>query len=241
MLIWIGTVVSAGVAVTITVRHRRRHRATAAKRLLRGALYLDDNSVMDLYEQYSGKYRVPLESKVEHKTISTRMAEIIAKLSWVGARGHRGVNNEVIRTWVEKATPISVIGTIIDVLDEADDIVEVDLHNCEIVAHHALASLTTAGDKHLNLMQLRDIKEFVLVRGRFRMAEQIDSTTTFQAPYGDPKDPTVGTQMRVTCAASGLRGFAVPTGCFPACCLGYMQDWRSEERCLVLHPVAIFW
>lgn len=241
MLVWGGTVVSMVVAATITVTHWRRHRTSATRRLLLGAFYLDDDAVMDLFQLHGGKYKAALQSKVKQKITTTRKAEVSAKLSSMSAGGHHGVNNEVIRTWVEEATPISVIGSIIDVLEEADDIVEVNLRKHEVTAHPALASsLATVDDEQFHGVRLSGVGAFVSVRGRFHKTEQTPSSTTFQASYGDLTDPTLGPHVHITCDASGLRGPAVPTGSFPARCLGRVLDWDPQARRLVLHPIAIF-
>ncbi|MGI9001262.1 MAG: hypothetical protein ACR2GH_06305, partial [Pseudonocardia sp.] len=156
------------------------------------------------------------------------------------AGGRRSVNSEVLRRYIEEAEPITVIGIILDVLDHADDIVAVDLRRREVVANRALAAIVdTADDEASDSVRLRGMDTFVSVRGRFRLTERTDSAATFQAPYGDPPDPTEGPQVHCTCAASGLRT-AVPDGSFPANCLGRVQDWDPQNHRLVLHPIAIF-
>lgn len=69
------------------------------------------------------------------------------------------------------------------------------------------------------------------------MTDRTPSVTTLEAPYGDPAD---GPQVHLACTTSGLRRTDVPTGTFPARCLGRVQDWDPDTRRLNVLPIAIF-
>ena len=88
-------------------------------------------------------------------------------------------------------------------------------------------------------VRLRDIEDFVLIRGRFRKIGESPESTVFLAPYGDPADPAAGPRVRVTCATEGLRN-EVPQGTFSARCLGKVQDWNAEDAVLEVQAMAIF-
>jgi len=240
LLVWGITAVSLVVAVVIAVVHWRSSRAPAAKRLHGITFYLDDESVMNLYRQYGGKYKTALRQEVQERISSSREVEGSATLAPVQARGKRGVNSEVFRSYIENAEPITVIGIIIDVLDQAGDIVHVDLRKQEITSSRALTkALDIDDDERPTTVSLRGLETFVSIRGLFRETART-AVTTFEAPYGDPTDPADGPQVHLTCTTSGLRGTAVPTGSFPARCLGRVEDWDAHTRRLIVHPIAIF-
>jgi len=157
------------------------------------AFYLDDDFVMDLYALQGGKYRAALRQEIEEKITNNQETGVLAELAPVRAGGRRSVNSEVLRRYIEEAEPITVIGIILDVLDHADDIVAVDLRRREVVANRALAAIVdTADDEASDAVRLRGMDTFVSVRAQFRLTERTDSAATFQAPYGNPTDPTEG-------------------------------------------------
>lgn len=240
MLVWTSTVASTVAAITTTVTHWRRHRRTNVEQRYSTAFYLDDNRVMDLYRQHGGKYKAALRHEIEEKIGNSRDAGVSVGLAPVQASGRRTVNSEILHRYIEQAKPITVIGIIIDVLDKADDIVNVNLLKREVIANRALDKvLDNADDGHSDPVRLRDVDAFVSVRGRFRLIEQTNLTATFQAPYGSPNDPADGPQVHITCIASGLRR-PPPQGSFPARCLGQVLDWDPQTHRLVLDPIAIF-
>jgi hypothetical protein len=244
LVVWGVTAVSLVAAVAIAVTHWRRHRAPAATRRPGISFYLDDESVMDLYRQHGGKYKAALRQEVQERSTSTSEGEVSADLAPVQARAKRGVNSEVFRSYIENAEPITVIGIIIDVLDQAGDIVHIDLREQTITSSGALAkALDTDDDKRPTAVRLRGLETFVSIRGLFRATDRTPEVTTFEAPYGEPPDPTApanGPQIHLTCTASGLRGTAIPTGSFPARCLGRVQEWDPDKCRLIVHPIAIF-
>ncbi|MFF8837312.1 hypothetical protein [Streptomyces sp. NPDC015130] len=91
-------------------------------------------------------------------------------------------------------------------------------------------------------VRLRDVGDFVLIRGRFRTTGEDSAdgpSTVFLAPYGDPADPSHGPRVRVTCATEGLRA-QVPQGTFSARCLDRVQEWNAAEGVLEVQAMAIF-
>ena len=240
LLVWGITVVSLVAAVAIAVTHWRRHRVLTATRRPGISFYLDDESVMDLYRQHGGKYKAALRQEVQERSSSTSEGEVSAELAPVRARARRGVNNEIFRSYIENAEPITVIGIIIDVLEQAGDIVHVDLHKQAVTSNRALAkALDTDDDKQPTAVRLRGLETFVSIRGLFRATDHTPAVTTFEAPYGEPPDPVDGPRVHLICTASGLR-YSVPTSTFSARCLGRVEDWDPRTRKLIVHPIAIF-
>jgi len=240
LLVWGITVVSLVATVAIAVAHWCRHRAPAATRRPGISFYLDDESVMDLYRQHGGKYKAALRQEVQERSTSTNEGEVSADLAPVQARAKRGVNSEIFRSYIENAEPITVIGIIIDVLEQAGDIVHVDLRKQAVISSRALAkALDTDDDKRPTAVRLRGLETFVSIRGLFRATDRTPAVTTFEAPYGEPPNPVDGPQVHLTCTASGLRR-RVPTGMFSARCLGRVEDWDPKTRSLIVHPIAIF-
>ncbi|MGH3613624.1 MAG: hypothetical protein ACRDRK_13745 [Pseudonocardia sp.] len=243
MLVWIGTVVSTVVTVTITIRYRRRDRGTSAKPTLGAPLFLAKGRVMDLYQLHGGRHAAALRREVEDEISNSRQAEVFADLAPVRAGGHVNVDKRVFRRWVEVAEPITVIGIVIDVLDNADDIVYSDLLTCSVIANPALVKALGVEDGRCpDMVRLRGLDVHVSVRGWLRRTGGTDKTITFHAPYGDPADSTdgPGSRVQIECVESGLRD-GVPTGSFPAHCLGRVLNWEAREGgCLVIQPIAIF-
>ena len=147
----------------------------------------------------------------------------------------------MLRTCIETAEPITVVTIIVDVLEHAGDIVHVNLPKREVTAGEALDKALHADlERPTAGVRLRDLEAFVSIQGRFRATNRTDTATTFDAPYGDPDDPTDGPQVRLICAAAGLRGAEVPAGPFRARCLGRVEDWNPDSGRLIVHPIAIF-
>ncbi|MGH3933279.1 MAG: hypothetical protein ACRDTF_25260 [Pseudonocardiaceae bacterium] len=236
LLVWGITTGSLVATVVIVVGHWRIHRADADAHHPGICFYLHNESVMDLYHQ---KHGAALRQEVQQRITTSRSFEGSAALSLLKASGGQGVNHEVFRSYIEEEQPITVIGTIIDVLHQAGDIVDIDLLKKEVTGNRALdKALGADGDKRPTAVRLRGLKTFVSIFGEFRATDHGTSeVTTFEAPYGDPGD---GPQVYLTCVASGLRGAAVPAGTFQARCLGCVEGWDPGTRRLNVRPIAIF-
>lgn len=234
LLVWCATVVLLAAAVAIVLTSRRGSRSRPRHSI---TIYLDETSVMDLYRQYGGKYKAALRHEVQERISSGRDLEASAELAPLRARASRGVNSEVFRTYIEKAEPITVVSIIIDVLERAADIVDVDLTRQEVGASDAL-DRAFAGHPPAGGVRLRDVDAFVSVLGRFRAAGRTADATTFEAPFGDPADPATAAKVRIVCADAGLRTTVLPAG--RARCLGLAGDWDAGTRTLTVHPIAVF-
>jgi hypothetical protein len=247
VLVWGITAVSLVAAVAIAIAHWRRDRAPAATRSPGSCFYLDDEEVMDLYLQYGGKYKGALRQEVQERITNNHEFEGTTTLALLNARGKQGVNREVFHSYIKKDEPITVIGIVIDVLDRAGDIVDVDLLKQEVTANRALdKALGTNDDKRPSTVRLRALRKpptVVSISGDFRAPDGSTSEVTkFEAPYGDPAEPPTGLQVHLTCMTSGLRTKEkkVPAGSFPACCLGRVQNWDPGTGRLTVRPIAIF-
>jgi hypothetical protein len=228
LLLWGGTAVLTVFAVFLVVRALRRRRPVRPH--THGSVfYLDDNYVMDLYRMHGGKYKAALRQEVEERISDTRETELSADVPSARIGRKRGVNNEVFRRYVEHAEPITVLGIVIDVLERAHDIVQVDLRTGEITGDHALAAALDLADAPLPAgVALGTVDAFVSIRGHFTFTDKDAETTTLTAGH-----------LRLTCSTGNLRGTTLPTGPFPARCLARPQEWHPDGH-LVLHPIAIF-
>lgn len=246
LLLWGITAASVVAAAVNAVGHWRADRARASTRLHGISFYLHDKHVMELYGRFSGKFNAALRQEVRVRSTKISEGEVSAELAQVMARAKRGVNDEVFSTYIKEDAPITVIGMIIDVLEQEDNIVHVDLRKQEITANRALDKALGTNDKRPTAVRLSNLEPetFVSIRGLFRETDCTDATTTFEAPYRDPTEAADDSQVRLTCAASGLRGDKVPDevpdGSFPARCLGRVKRWDPDTRRLIVRPIAIF-
>jgi hypothetical protein len=241
LLIWAATFLSLVIAMALALRYWYIHyRRAAAVRHHDISFYLDDKSVMDLYLQYGGKYKAPLRQEVKEHISNNREIELNADLAPIQTRAKTGVNRDVIRSYIENAEPITVIGIIIDVLEQADDIVHVDLRKREVTFNRALNKIRNAhGDEGPTAIHLRGLDTFVSIRGQFHVAEVTDAATTFEAPFGAPTN-TPHPRVSCHCMASGMRGAPVPSSSFSARCLGRVEEWDANTGRLKVHPIALF-
>ncbi|WP_328619330.1 hypothetical protein [Streptomyces sp. NBC_00354] len=238
MLLWAATGAGLAALLAVAVLRLLRARRAATQDLTDGiCFYLHDKTVMDHY-QMDG-YTAALRKEVEQRTSDSKDGTVRAKVFGVGADGGRKENTEIVSRYMEVAEPISVIGLIMKVLEGKRIIVHVDLPSQSVTRSSAL--LRTASDTQ-GAVRLRDIEDFVLIRGRFRTTgdgPERAGSTVFLAPYGDPADPSRGPRVRITCATEGLRN-QVPRGTFLARCLGKVQEWNPEEGVLEVQAMAIF-
>lgn len=240
ILTWTLSVASIVITVAIVVVHRRtRRKISTNKHHIRGVcFYLNERSVMDLYQLHNRA----LTRKVRKEMVETNQSTITVTFG-TGISGSRSDTREVFRKYIETNEPISIVNTILDVLEEAGDIVNVDLRNERITPNRAVTRAWLGADGHETSQQqsvrLRDLETFVSVWGQFRMVGITGESMIFLAPYGEPVDPSEGPQIRVTCAVNGLRA-AIPDGTFLARCVGRVQEWNPERRELTIQPITIF-
>jgi hypothetical protein len=241
MLVWLGTVVSALVAGTIAVIHWRRDRKTIVQRSSGIVFYLNDKRVMEVYHRYGGPFTEALSQEVERRTSKDRKTEGTSKLGPLEFTLGGTVTKEEVRKFIEVYKPITVISVVIDALDRAGDIVDVDLNKGEVIWSPARATGLGHADELPKEVRLGEVENFVFVRGLFRRFAEDASTITLQAPYGPSADLAKGPQVHIVCAKNGLSALAVPTtGHFLARCLGSGAQWEAQTHRLVLDPIAIF-
>jgi hypothetical protein len=253
MILWLVFAGATLAAVMIAGAYRMavlRYRRTALpnRRRVQGiCFYLHDENVMNLYVQ--GKYKA-LQQEVEERTRSNKTGDFTAKVQGIGAAAGLAEEAEMVIKYIKSEEPITVIRDIIELLEGADNIVYIDLINNSFEAgaglDQALRAAHGPNASRLRSARLRDLDPFVFVSvmGRFRITNKTDKTITFAAPYGDPTNSVQEPrQVSVTCATAQLRQHLedVPSGPFPARCLGRIQEWDPDTRKLVIDPVlAIF-
>lgn len=238
MTVWLVTAAGAVVVAVALVRQARarRRRMRRWQSAYSICLYLDEQSVMDLYE--IGNYRSALEEAVELRTkVDTSVGVWSRLLAWL-FRVKRDVSQETFRKFVRKDKPINVIGMLMDAFERADVIVHADLPAMTVVPNRVLAD-SLGGDA---VVPLSRIGEFVSVRGEFTRVTDAPEVPegadgfVLRAAYGDRQPPV---SMRVV--ASGNARRSIPTGTFTARCLGKMTGWREDTGEATLEALAVFW
>jgi hypothetical protein len=232
MTVWLVTAAGLVVLSVVLARDvRERRRRTLGRRSAYSiCFYLDEKSVMDLYQ--FGNFSAALEQAVEHRTnVNTSVGFWGRFLAWM-FRAKRDVTQETFSSYVRKSEPISVIGMLMDAFERADLIVHADLRAGSVTPNRALAA-TLADDE--GGATLSDIEEFVSVKGRFLMESDTSEGIVLRAPYGEP-----AAYVRVVGAPGGLRRDKLPEGTFPARCLGKVTGWREETGEVTLEALAIF-
>jgi hypothetical protein len=229
LLVWIATAVVLVVAAAFGVAWwRSRGRFTRQPPYL--SFYLHEQSVMDLY-QY--KYRGALEQHVVSMVGGRAGLHLGAGVPPVRFGGSVERNREEFRRYLEVAEPITVIGLLMEVLE--DDLYAVDLDRLSIVPGHNVSLRRSTA----RLSELGG-NAYVLARGVFHMdttSDRSGRTTTFLAPFGTAVEPHA--LLRVRCINTGLRD-DVPDGQFFARCLGTVQGWDRVSGQLIVNPLAIF-
>lgn len=229
LVVWIGTAVALVVGAAFGLAwSRSRGRLTRQPPYL--SFYLHEQSVMDLY-QY--KYRGALEQHVVSMVGGRAGVHASAGVAPVRFGGSVERNREEFRRYLEVAEPITVIGLLMEVLE--DDLYMVDLDRLSIVPGRN-ASLRRSSAR---LSELGG-NAYVLARGMFQMDTMSDRsgrTTTFLAPFVTAAGPQA--MLRVRCINTGLRD-DVPDAQFFARCLGTVQGWDRASGQLIVNPLAIF-
>jgi hypothetical protein len=245
MLLWTCTVAATVVAAGIVITHWRRHRKATAARGHGSAFYLNSDRIMDLYRQLGRNHGVTGQQDVEVTISKDQEAKIMARIVQSEAGGSHGMRREEHRRYTEEPLqPITVIGAVIDVLDAAGDIVNVELDEPVGTARRAIGKISPGKNVvRRNTVRLSDVPNLSLVSvyGKFRLVSSNDSAPTFLAPYGGSTGHAENAYVQVNCPVQGLRDpNAVPTGRFRARCIGHVQDWNPQQGRLVLDPIAIF-
>lgn len=231
LLVWVATaglLVAAGAIVTV---HRRD--GTPGPPHGGRIIYLDDTAVMTLHRQYGG---TPMPKEVVERV--SRISEVAAstQLAPVEASAKRGFTKEVSRTYVDQADAITVISTIIDVLEREHRITDVDL-TAQDVAPSAALRRALRNKRAEKGVRIGDVDGFVSISGRFRVVEGEGDSITFEAPFAGADDPAETSKVRITCATAGML-MKQPSGC--AWCLGHVKEWDAEKRTLSVEPIAVY-
>ncbi|GAA1208542.1 hypothetical protein [Pseudonocardia alaniniphila] len=234
LLVWGATAALLASSVAIVLRYRTYYRSPPRQDI---CIYLDARLVMDLYHRYGGKYAAALSRQVEKRVSTSRRFAGSANLDPLMVDAERGVTSEVFERYVVNDSPISIISIVLGVLDNAHDIVDVDLISQEVEASDAL-------DKAFNRqpptehVRLQRIHTFLLIQGEFRVVDRTPEAVTLNAPFGEPDDPAQGPQVRIVCAAAGLRTNELFSGTFR--CLGRVGTWDAATKTLEVRPTAVF-
>ncbi|MFI1397910.1 hypothetical protein [Streptomyces sp. NPDC020681] len=242
MLLWLLTAVCVVTVLVLAVsRVARGRKAPDGGLTYRICFYLNDKQVIDYY--LSRGDVGSLRKNVKQTTAGGKTANVHASGFGVSAGGGKNDNSEIVSEYLEETEPISVIGGIMKELEEKDVTVHVDLLTESIRRNaamtRALAALQRPGSARQHV-RLRDIEDFVLIRGRFRKISAADDITVFLAPYGNPDTlDAPGPRVRVSCPTEWLRN-EVPRGTFSARCLGKVQDWNAQDAVLEVDAMAIF-
>jgi hypothetical protein len=246
LVITICAALAAAAAVgahRVVVRGYRRAIAARDPRRDWGiCVYLHEGNVMALY--LLGDYEA-LVQEVEETTSSGDHVRVEGRLGGLRGGAGREAARQKIKRYLREEGPITVISRVIDALENAGNIVYVNLFTTSFEPGRGLDRALAARERpgRGRHARLRDLPPFVYVAvtGRFRITERTDTTTTFSAPYGDPADPeSAPQQVSVTCLNSQFLDEVSQTP-FSARCLGRVQGWDPDNRRLVIAPVlAVF-
>ncbi len=225
-VVWIVTVVAVVVAVGVFLfAWRARHRFAPPREVPGLTLYLNGKSVMDLYQV--GGFGDALVKEVTDRVGTTKDGKVaLPGLRDTGAGISTG--REVVKTYLERHEPITVVGVLLAALEATGSLVHVDLAEQTVVRGPAMDRVA-----HGAAVTLRKLNSYVSVKGEFELAEEGKGVSVFVAAVGDD-----GVRVRVECQADGLDD--VPEGPFDAICLGRVQAWRAEAGELVVRPIAMF-
>jgi hypothetical protein len=235
LLVWVATVGLLVVAAAIVVAHRRSW--IAERRRHDTCILLDDDSVIDLYQQSEGRTKAALRKEVQERISSTKEVGGSAALQDLSVSAKGGVNSEVFKTYVEEAKPISVVSVLIDALLRADAIVDVELKTLKAEPRSALGALR---DERIDEgIRLGHVRAYVSISGEFKLAQQQDEDTiTLVAPFGEPNNPDEAPRVLIVFPKDGLRGDKRPFG--QARCIGKVVGWNAGNRTLTVDPIGLF-
>jgi hypothetical protein len=249
MLIW-ELITGGAIVVMVASRYayvinlRRHPSAPARRRRPEICIYLDEDNAMDLYLQGDYPYLQRTIEETSRRNTVIGMLLRFLPLRW-GVQHSAG--KEQIIKYFEDVGPITVIGRIIRALDDAGDIVYVDLLERTIRPDAGLDRLLESKGrkpaKQAHSARLRDLESdtYVSVVGRFKTTDESEKTTTFSAPHGESAqysgDPP---QVSVTCINKHLRRDDRPDPPFRARCLGKINRNPATGELKIYPVLAIF-
>ncbi len=219
--IWMATVLA--VVATVTMFAMRK-RFAPRREVLGVPLYLDEESVMDLYQV--GGFGDALVKEVTHRIGVIKRGQL--RLPGLGELGG-GVEHdrEVVERYMKTNSAITVVGVLMDALRATGNVVRVNLWTRTVERGPAVEPGAATAS-------LGELDAFVSLKGKFRHDGQMDGTTVLWAPFGPLPD---GPRVRLECRTQGIK-HDVPAGTFNAVCLGRVMSWDGQEW--VVHPIAVF-
>jgi hypothetical protein len=244
MIVWMVTALALLVCGWLLVAGGRRARGAVGgthNGVVGVCVYLHEQLVMDLYQ--SSSLAKPLQQRVRRRVVRGSRFRLVGMFFNFFPGAERSVSDEVLRSYIEEASPITVIRPIADELEKRDEILYADLRKGRIARNKASRNVLSAdSDEQSAALVLSDIDSFVWVKGRFHTrGEGLPSKVVFLVPYessasGDGTDAFA----RITCFTSDFRHKNGSNGPFQARCLGKVGHWDPGTGQLEIDPVAIF-
>ncbi|MFB6893009.1 hypothetical protein ACFCX4_27280 [Kitasatospora sp. NPDC056327] len=268
LLLWATAVASLLHLARCALLELRDKRLTGLDLTQGICVYLDESAITDQFQM--GRHAAALTQEVQHRITRGGSAQVDVPGLPAGFGVERA--EEMITHYVQTRTPVEVIGVLLKIIERDHGIIRANLKNGTVRRSPALVKLLGElgrADPMPRSTQLSHAEDYVLVKGRFRLAARTSDTpsgfTVFLAPYGGTAAPgTPGTDapgasgtsgtgltgaagtsggpaahVRLVCANPGLRK-NWPTGEFSGSCLGKIRGWNGEDGALDVHPVAIF-
>jgi len=193
--------------------------------------YLHEKHVMNLYQQGNDE---ALTQEIQETIRSGRQIGLGAQVGSIRGRAERDAGTEKVSKYSRESVPISILGRVVDKLEEKGNIVHVNLRDSSLAPGVALDRALWSG-RRADAARLSDLSSFVFVAvtGEFRVTDMSAEKFVLSAPYGTGAP----SQVSVTCVRDHLLGVEPAAGPFSARCLGRIQGWEPGSRTLVIDPV----
>jgi hypothetical protein len=193
--------------------------------------YLHEKHVMNLYQQSNDE---ALTQEIQETIRSGRQTGLNAQVGSIKGRAEREAGMEKVSKYSRESVPISILGRVVDKLEEKGNIVHVNLRDSSLEPGAALDRALWS-DRRADTARLSDLSSFVFVSvtGEFRVTDKTAEKFVLSAPYGTGEP----SQVSVTCVRDHLLGVEPAAGPFSARCLGRIQGWDPTTRTLVIDPV----
>lgn len=220
VLLWCVTLAAVVVLMVLAWRHlRRREPESEVPGLL---FYVHGQRVINLCKV--GRYDDAVTRQFVEQITVTKDGRLQVGPTEFGIGAGGSVQKQTTNTYEKPATEIDVIGVVLAGLRSGHGVVHVDLETQTIRADPARPTPP---------VRLSEIRDYVSVDGRFRLASRTEGKAVLVAPAGN-------VVVRVECDHEGLRDTEIPDGLFNARCLGKVQSWHPEKGEIVVLPVVIF-
>ncbi|WUH92056.1 hypothetical protein OG900_19360 [Streptomyces sp. NBC_00433] len=231
MVLWLLTASSAVALVVLIAGPRLRRGASPSAGLLAGrtCLYLDSGQIMDNYQM--NDYTAALRREVEQRTSSGGAVRLAWRLlPALSPDASYETSRQVVTSYIEEATPISVIGVILDALERSGAVVRADLRSATIERGPSLRTSSAVPGARLSAAT----DGFVLLTAD--LTGDGTTGTVLTSLYGG------SARVRLTCDPDGFRA-AVPGPAArlrAALCLVKAGTWHPESDTLDVRALAIF-